>query len=841
MPTRREFFQLGAVVSGVAGVWDALIKPIERALAIEPDSGSSVFDAEHIVILMQENRSFDHCFGTLQGVRGFDDPRAITLPNGNPVWVQTSAASESFAPFRLNISETNSTWLGCLPHSWQSQVDARNGGRYDRWLDAKRSDQKIAADLPLTLGYYNRQDIPFYYQLADAFTICDQHFCSCLSSTTPNRLHLWTGTIRERPTADCQANICNENVDYDSWAAWKTFPERLEEHGVSWRIYQNEIGLPTGLGEDEYAWLANFGDNPIEYFSQFQVKLATNYRDYLDKHVIELPDVINKLKERLAAAGNSLTESGELLEQLSNATASLKYIKEERGRWPKGGLDKLSTRARNLHERAFTTNLLDPAYRELATLNSREANERTDVAVPKGDLFHKFRHDVQSGNLPTVCWLVAPERFSDHPDSPWYGAWYISEALNILTQNPETWKKTIFVLTYDENDGYFDHVPPFVPPRPHRPETGLASKGIDTSVEYIELEQDRRRVLGGPPRESPIGLGYRVPLIIASPWSRGGCVCSQVFDHTSVLQFLECFLTRKTGKPIEESNISAWRRTVCGDLTSVFQSSPRPQGKDPSSKSRDSLIDDINRAKFKPRPAGYKRLTPAEISSISESPSRSPHMPHQEKGTRRSCPLPYELNVNGSLSADRSRFIIEFEARNDHFGNRAAGSPFTVYAMTGGGEMQVRNYGVAAGDRLEDSWNLDEFTGGRYRLRVHGPNGFYREFAGQADDPQLDIRVTAHKIDRSLTGDLKIELTNRDDRRPYSVTIRDRSYKGRELKRKVAGGESALFVVDTQSSFQWYDVEISIAGSSNFERRYAGRVEIGAWTFTDPAIGRPEE
>jgi phospholipase C len=216
-------------------------------------------------------------------------------------------------------------------------------------------------------------------------------------------------------------------------------------------------------------------------------------------------------------------------------------------------------------------------------------------------------------------------------------------------------------------------------------------------------------------------------------------------------------------------------------------------------------------------------------------------MPHQEKGMRRSCPLPYELDVNGSLSSDRSRFIIGFEARKDQFGDRTAGCPFTVYALAGPGELQIRNYAVAAGDRLEDSWNLRDFTGGLYRLRVYGPNGFYREFAGQANDPPIETRLGYHKSDPSLSGDVEIQITNRDDHHAFSVTIRDRSYKGRDLIRTVAAGESARVKVDTRRGFQWYDLGISISESSRYERRFAGRVETGAWTFTDPAIGRPDE
>ena len=148
----------------------------------------------------------------------------------------------------------------------------------------------------------------------------------------------------------------------------------------------------------------------------------------------------------------------------------------------------------------------------------------------------------------------------------------------------------------------------------------------------MQHEHDGRRTLGGPARESPIGLGYRVPLIVASPWSRGGCVCSQVFDHTSILQFLEQLLTRKTGQKIQETNISSWRRTICGDLTSVFQAAPKTRGENPLLPSRDQLIEKIRRARLKPIPAGYKRLTPEEIRLIREAPLRSPWMPRQEKG-----------------------------------------------------------------------------------------------------------------------------------------------------------------------------------------------------------------
>ncbi|HJT74658.1 MAG TPA: alkaline phosphatase family protein, partial [Chitinophaga sp.] len=198
MDTRRDFIKKAALLSGGTGLLGVLPASVQRALAINPAPGSSFLDAEHIVLLMQENRSFDHCYGTLKGVRGFNDPRAIKLPNNNLVWLQSNAEGQTFAPFRMDLKDSKVTWMSSLPHSWENQVDARNDGKYDRWLDVKRSGNKEYADLPLTMGYFTREDIPFYYSFADAFTICDQNFCSSLTGTTPNRLYFWSGTIREK-------------------------------------------------------------------------------------------------------------------------------------------------------------------------------------------------------------------------------------------------------------------------------------------------------------------------------------------------------------------------------------------------------------------------------------------------------------------------------------------------------------------------------------------------------------------------------------------------------------------------------------------------------------------
>ena len=706
MDTRRDFIKKAALISGAAGVLNSLPPSIQRALAIDPKLGSTYLDAEHIVILMQENRSFDHCFGTLQGVRGFNDPRAITKPDKNLVLLQKNATGETYIPFRLNMKETKATWLGSLPHSWTNQIDARNEGKYDKWLIAKPSGHEGFENTPLSMGYYNREDIPFYYSLADAFTVCDQNFCSSLTGTTPNRLYLWTGTIRAEQNASAQANVSNSDVDYDKEVNWTTFPERLEENGISWKIYQNEISLESGLDVDEDGWLANFTDNPIEWFSQYNVRFSPSYRKYLDKMEPLLPGQVEELEKKLQTLDETSNEAKEVKDQLKSKL-SLMLKAAERHQWSAANFEKLSQEDKNLHTKAFSTNSNDPHYRELTTLKYKDGNIDREMKVPKGDILHQFREDVNNGELPAVSWIIGPENCSDHPGAPWYGAWYVSEVMDILTKKPEVWKKTIFILCYDENDGYFDHVPPYVAPHPGNPATGLVSEGIDASVEFVTLEQDKKRTDEKNARESSIGLGYRVPLVIASPWSRGGAVCSQVFDHTSIIQFLEKFLGNKTGKQIKETNISAWRRAVCGDLSSVFKPYNGEKINKPSVVAKDSFYESIHKAQFKKDPSGYKALTNEEIKKVNKKISSFPLMPLQEKGTRSSCTIPYQLYADGKLSHDKRSVEVYFAAKNEIFGDQAAGSPFNVYAESGG-DFIIRNYAMVAGSQLKDEWQLNE-------------------------------------------------------------------------------------------------------------------------------------
>lgn len=837
-------------MSGAAGLSTILPASIQRALAIDPRPGSTYLDAEHVVILMQENRSFDHCFGTLQGVRGFNDPRAISLPDKNPVWLQTNAAGQTYTPFRLDIKDTKVTWMGSLPHSRSSQVDAYNNGKYDRWLDAKRSGHKKYADMPLTLGHYTREDLPFNYAMADAFTICDQHFCSAMTSTWPNRLYLWSGTIREQQNGIAKANIRNSDLTY-SKATWNTFPEQLEANGISWKVYQNDISCGGGFVGEERAWLANFGCNPLEWFAQYNVKFSDRNVKSLQKLAETLPAEISALKERLSSLSSQNKSYDKLRTEISKKEEVLNSTRTELAKWTQENFEKLSEREKALFRKAFSKNNADPDFREITAFSYDDNGTERKLTVPKGDILYQFRNDVNKGKLPTVSWLVGPANFSDHPSAPWYGSWYVSEILDILTKNPEIWKKTIFILTYDENDGYFDHVPPFIPPDQRDPSTGKCSAGIETEVEHIRRENELQQgIHAKEARDGAIGLGYRVPLIVASPWSRGGKVCSQVFDHTSALQFLEGFLSKKFGKDIRQSTISKWRRTVSGDLTAVFSPFNGEKVTSLPFLKKDPFIAKIHKAQFKKEPNSYRQLSKEDIERIRIEGPSSALLPQQEKGIRPSCALPYELYAEGKLSADRKQFEIKLEAADKLFGTRSAGSPFTVYAgnpyfVKPGQKVQehrdIWSYAVAAGDSISDSWDIDSFAGKKYHLKVHGPNGFFREYKGDAADPAIEVSCR-YEDGSKQAGAIILTIANLNPGRPCTIRIADHITK-QTIVRKVeepasqAGGNQTI-ALDPGKSFGWYDFSIFAEGYEEFEKRYAGRVETGKEGFTDPVMGR---
>jgi len=821
MDTRRDFLKKAAMLAGGASLSQVIPSAIAKAMAIDPALGSTFYDAEHVVLLMQENRSFDHAFGTLRGVRGFNDPRAIRQPNRNKVWLQTQKTGETYAPFRLDIKNSKITWMGCLPHNWTDQTDARNKGKMNKWLDVKHSGFKEFADLPLTMGHYTREDIPFYYSLADSFTICDQHFCSSITGTNPNRLYFWTANIRENLNG--KALVWNGDSEFSGKANWKTFPERLSALGVDWKIYQNEISSSSaGYSGEANSWLANFGCNPMEYFPQYQVKYSPRYRELLARKKEELEKKI------------ATTTAKDTLEKLHKEH---QHVLEELKQYTAENFEKLDERTKDIHRRAFVNNSVQPDYMDLETMHYQEGDNQRELQIPKGDVLYQFRKDVEAGKLPTVSWLAPPQLFSDHPDSPWFGAWYVSEIMDILTQNPEVWKKTIFILTYDENDGYFDHFAPFTAPNPYEADSGKVSPDIDPKLEFVRRDEQYYPESG---RESNIGLGYRVPLIIASPWTRGGWVNSQVFDHTSSLQFLEKFISHKVKKEAKETNVSSWRRAVCGDLTSAFRPYNGEVIKKPLVLERQPFIKEIHQAKFKGLPMGFKALTADEIKQIEQDPTHSPYFPKQEEGLRDSCTLPYELYTHGEYLSG-GRYQLTFEASNKTFGKHSAGSPFTVYHSTPyKGEIGTsRNYAVSPGGSLSDNWAINAFENGLFQLDVHGPNGFYRMFKGDAKHPNIKIRCTYEKSrdEKSFTGRLLFTCINQDSKN-HQLLLEDISYGQGKKAVQLKSGETSTIQFDLSKQSFWYDFRISCKDDNTFQEQYAGRIETGESGKSDPLLSR---
>lgn len=816
MENRREFIKKAGLLTGAFSVF-SLPESIQAALQIDPSVGSTYLDAEHIVILMQENRSFDHSFGSLKGVRGFNDPRAVVSPDRKPVWLQSYKNGDTYLPFRLDIKKSHAAWTRDLPHSWENQIGAWNKGHYNNWLESKRSGNKKYRDLPLTLGYYTREDIPFYYALADAFTICDQHFCSSITGTTTNRHFLWSGSCV--PEKGAKPLVRNSDTYFNRMARWKTFPERLEEAGVSWKVYQNEVSIQNELAGENESWLGNFTDNNLEWFEQYHIRYKKSHINFYKQRIAELPQEIEQLEKELSKRNDQKQQR-----KLQQKQQQLESFRKEYKQYNETMFAQLSQHSKSLHQRAFQTNEGDPHYHETQEIDF----DGSQITVPKGDVLYQFRQDTRNGQLPAVSWLCAPQNFSDHPSAPMYGAWYVSEILNILTENPEVWKKTIFILNYDENDGYFDHIPPFVAPKPGDPDTGRTSPDLNYSSEYVTREQE---IADGVEEqyatEGPVGLGYRVPLIVASPWTKGGWVNSEVCDITSTIQFMEHFLSHKTGKPIREENISSWRRAITGDLTSVFR--PFQSGREtmPPFLDRNAQVAEINRAKDKPVPNGFKKLDAVEINAV-RSGKIIGASPRQESGVKPSSALAYELYVHEEWQG--GTLTLRFESNNKLFGEQTLGAAFNVYAYGYQSPQAYWSFACSAGNTVSHQWESSRFENSHFSLAIHGPNGFYRaiESAAALTDPQIQLAYDAQREELVFT------LKNTSPQ-ALSFQLKDAYQERNRPILKIAAGKEKQVRISVKEQHRWYDISFS-QPDSRFRRQYAGRLENGKVSTSDPLM-----
>ena len=447
---------LRAGAGATAGAAGALLaacggSTVRKAASTLP-AGSDLGAIEHVVFVTLENRSFDHYFGAYRGVRGFDDhpaggPGVFAQPWPAPAGA--AGGTGALLPFHLDTTAGPAECTVDLSHDWDAQHLCWADGAMDGWVATHTSAAFEGPDDGLlTMGYYTRADLDFYYALADAFTLCDAYFCSVLGPTHPNRLHALSGTLGPHGHQGGPVLITNSDSDAQFSVSWTTMPERLEADGVTWKTYN-----PRGIGYSPAGGAAiAISDNILLYFSQYKDPSSALYR------------------------------------------------------------------------KAFL-----PIYPD------------------------DFVRDVANDALPSVSWVIAAVGQDEHPPSPpAVGMAFVHRLLSILVSNPKVWAKTALFVTYDENDGFFDHVTPPTPP-PGTP---------DEYVTVDPLPAHAKGIAG------PIGLGFRVPMLVLSPFSRGGLVCSDVFDHTSQMRFLE------TRFGVRAPNISAWRRSVTGDLTSAVLGGP---------------------------------------------------------------------------------------------------------------------------------------------------------------------------------------------------------------------------------------------------------------------------
>jgi phospholipase C len=245
--SRRRLIASASSLTGLAVGASVLPLSLRKAMSASLASApqGSLGDIQHIVILMQENRSFDHYYGTMPGVRGYSDPTAITLPDGKLVFYQPdpSHAQGYLSPFYYDPSKTSSQATPGTDHTWPTQHEAWNWGKMDQWIAAKG---------PYTMGYFRQQDIEFHWALNEAFTICDNYHCSVFGPTNPNRLYMWTGMID--PQGGYGGPVIDNTPAYNNVIlSWTTYPERLERAGISWKVYQEED---------------NYDDNALAWFKQ---------------------------------------------------------------------------------------------------------------------------------------------------------------------------------------------------------------------------------------------------------------------------------------------------------------------------------------------------------------------------------------------------------------------------------------------------------------------------------------------------------------------------------------------------------------------------------------------
>jgi phospholipase C len=465
--SRRQFVGSSAAVAGAAGLAGVLPASLAEAATRAPRR-FELSQVRHLVFLMQENRSFDHYFGTFPGVRGFSDPTAIRLPTGRSVFQQPDPANPDgyLEPYHMSTISTGAAAVPSLSHDWRDQHASWNQGAMDGWmLTHVASDGD--ANGSFTMGYYTQEDIPFHWALAQSFTLLDNYHCSVMGPTDPNRLHWEHGG--NDPQGKAGGPVLETGGVKD--LSYETGYETIFNAGYSFKWYHasNWIGPSDG-----------------NYFKQFQT-------------------------------------TGLVPAALFNAVQSTSTLF---GNGTPGGIG-------------------DP-------LNP----------TPASSAQLAFEEDCANGVLPDVSFVGTGA--SEHPPGiPAAGAQFLASKLEALAANEDLWNSTIFIINYDENDGFFDHVVPPTPDPREFPE------------EFVTLASPA----GTPGDGLPVGAGFRVPAFVISPWSVGGRIFSEVSDHTSCLRLIEAVAAAGglSGKgAFTFPNISRWRRKTFSDFTGSLRGAAQP-------------------------------------------------------------------------------------------------------------------------------------------------------------------------------------------------------------------------------------------------------------------------
>jgi len=259
--TRREMLKLGvgAAATELAALTLHGCGGGSAGSPSVPAACSTLTDIEHVVIFIQENRSFDHYFGSYRGVRGFSD-QSIAFQQPDPANTTNSPVA-TLLPFHLDTSTTNAACTHDITHDWVPQHQSRDNGAMDGFVTSRLPIN--SNDAVLAMGYYNRADIPYYYAVADAFTICDNYFCSVMGPTDPNRLYTMATSLDPdgKNGGPLLQTIVTNRSSFYGRLTYTTMPEQLQARGISWKVYSTpDATLLNGL----------LSDNVLSYFQNFQ-------------------------------------------------------------------------------------------------------------------------------------------------------------------------------------------------------------------------------------------------------------------------------------------------------------------------------------------------------------------------------------------------------------------------------------------------------------------------------------------------------------------------------------------------------------------------------------------